>query len=205
MRRALDSVQRSFIMLRISDRYHTFKLVSIDPGLNNIGAAVFDISLEKDSFKITRILAETLQEDRVVDQVCYDIEKDEERHYKRIRMVSALMRLIRHHRPSVVVCESPFFNATRPSSYAVLVEVIMEIQMSVYQYDNAIRFSLFAPQLVKKSLGVAGQKGKEVVREAMAKNETLIEALDGDLDSLDEHSVDAIAVGYTFLTRFFKD
>jgi Holliday junction resolvasome RuvABC endonuclease subunit len=192
-------------MLVIDDKYKHFRLVSIDPGLNNIGVAVFDIELDKDGFKMRRISAQTLKEGNVVDDICYDSEIDEERSYKRARMVSALMKVIRTADPSMVICESPFFDRTKPSSFAVLVEVMMAIQDSVHMYNSRIRFSIFAPQLVKKTLGVAGIKGKEIVREAMEKQTALLNVLVEELASLDEHAIDAMAIGYTFLLKYFKE
>lgn len=189
-------------MFPYSENYHSFRLVSIDPGLNNIGIA--DFSIDTQPFAITRIHAETLKEQRVVDDVYYDEELAEERHYKRERMINALMKHIREANPSIVVCESPFFDRTKPSSFAVLVEVLLDIQQAIRRYDDRIRFCVFAPQLVKKTLDVAGIKGKEIVKEAMGKQTHLLNVLVDDFEGLDEHSIDAMAVGYTYITRNYQ-
>lgn len=186
-------------MFPVPDNYTQFKIIALDPGLNNIGVAIFDI--EAYPLKIVRIHALTLKEERVLDTVTLDDDYTPDRTMKRGRMVAGVMKFIRAHDPISVVSESPFFNRLMPSSFAVLTEVINDIFKEILEYNNNIRLSTVEPLLVKHTLGVAGKKGKDVVREAMNTRKDILDLLDVELDFLDEHAIDAIGVGVTYFTR----
>lgn len=186
-------------MLVIDPRYNTFTLLAIDPGLNNTGIAIFQIQVKP--FKILSIEAMTLKADRLIDDSELDDEDYMERLHKRYKMGNSLTRLLDIYNPSFVVSESPFFDRRKPGSFAVLTEVLTELYDRVVAFNPLIKFSMVEPLLVKKILGVAGQKGKEVVREAMEKMKELLQVLRNPLSELDEHGIDAIGVGYTWLLR----
>lgn len=176
-----------------------FCFIAIDPGLNNTGIAIFYVKVNP--FEILSITASTLRADRLLDDTGLDDEDFTERLHKRYKMGNALKRILEETNPCVVVSESPFFDRRKPGSFAVLTEVLTTLFDTVVNYNPLIRFSMVEPLLVKKVLGVAGQKGKEVVREAMSKETLLIQALSSPLEHLDEHAVDAIGVGYTYLLK----
>ena len=186
-------------MFPIPDSYKTIKLVALDPGLNNIGVAVFLIDAV--NLKILDISAKTLKEGSVLDQVCLDSDYATEQMLKRWRMVDAVMQIVRDEDPVIFVSESPFFNRKMPSSFAVLTEVINDIFTSILKHNNNIRIATVEPLLVKHTLGVAGQKGKDVVRCAMEKQEAILPVLKTPVSTLDEHAIDAVGVGYTFFKR----
>lgn len=176
-----------------------FCFIAIDPGLNNTGIAIFYVKVNP--FEILSITASTLRADRLLDDTGLDDEDFTERLHKRYKMGNALKRILEETNPCVVVSESPFFDRRKPGSFAVLTEVLTTLFDTVVNYNPLIRFSMVEPLLVKKVLGVAGQKGKEVVREAMSKETLVIQALSSPLEHLDEHAVDAVGVGYTYLLK----
>jgi Holliday junction resolvasome RuvABC endonuclease subunit len=175
---------------------NTLTLLAIDPGLNNTGVAVFKLKL--DPFEIISIDALTLQARRLIDTSGLDDEDYVERIHKRYSMTRALRKIILRENPSVVACESPFFDRRKPSSFAVLTEVLISYFDAAVEVNPAVRFSYVEPLLVKKILGVAGQKGKEVVRESMEKQDFVSKVIQR-LDDLDEHAIDAICVGITYI------
>lgn len=186
-------------MLKLSAAYSHFKLIAIDPGLNNIGIAIFEASLNP--FKIVRINAQTLQSHRVVENDGLDDECFPERAVKRYRMLNAYRSILERELPHRVVCESPFFDRRKPGSFAILTEIMVGLFDTLISFNPNIPFSTVEPLLVKHTLGVAGQKGKDVVREAMVKQKDLLSVLSQDINKLDEHAIDAIGVGYTYLLR----
>lgn len=186
-------------MFVVPEHYSTFKMVAIDPGLNNTGIAIFTFSVSP--FKIVKIEAFTLKADRLVDDSTLDDEDFMERLIKRYKMGSALQKVLENTSPSRVVSESPFFDRRKPGSFATLTEVLTELYDRIVAYNPLIQFSLHSPQSVKKTLGCAGIKGKEIVKESMAKVDEILSVLEGSLDSLDEHAIDAIAVGYSWFTE----
>jgi Holliday junction resolvasome RuvABC endonuclease subunit len=186
-------------MFPIDPKYHQCTLMAIDPGLNNLGIAIFTLNLTTTP-KIAKIQTLTIQSEKLIDDCGLDDEDWLERHRKRHNIASALKKLLAEHRPAAVVSESPFFNPTRPNSFAVLTEVMATILDTLIEHDPNVPFSTRSPQEVKKAVGVAGVKGKDVVKEAVRKLPVLTGVLVDDLDTLSDHAVDAIAVGYCHLT-----
>ena len=180
-------------------RFETLTILAIDPGLHNIGLSVFQVGLNPS--KILSISAETLKSTRVIDASGLDDDDFIERVHIRYSMRSAFRHYVESVNPSLVVSESPFFDRRKPGSFAILTEIMTGLFDTVTEVNPMIRFSVLAPQLVKMVLGVAGQKGKDVVREAMRQTEPIMSVLQQPLDHLDEHSVDSTAVGYAFLLR----
>lgn len=179
-------------------------MVTMDPGLNNIGLAVWEIENSRD-LTVLSVSTFTLKEQSVTDDYCYDPEFVEEQFLKRMRMTEAVMRFIRHDKPSVFISEMPFFNPLMPSSFAILTEVVSGIFTEIRKYDNTIQIVGFSPKAVKKTLGVAGIKGKEVVKEALRLKEEFMDNLTEDFDKLSEHAIDAGAIGLTYLTMKRED
>ena len=68
-------------MLTIDDHYNRFVLMAIDPGLNNMGVAVF--VLQRSPFAILSITAETLKAEKLPDESGFDDESQSERLRKR--------------------------------------------------------------------------------------------------------------------------
>lgn len=188
-------------MLTIDTHYNRFVLMAIDPGLNNMGVAVF--TLQRSPFVILSITAETLKAEKLPDESGFDDESQSERLRKRYNLGAALRNRLELHRPDAVVSESPFFDRRKPGSFQVLTEVMTTLLDTVISYNPNTPFDYVPPLVVKKELGVAGQKGKEVVREAMAKCQPILDALVENLDDLDEHAIDGTGVGYTWLMTHF--
>ncbi len=186
-------------MLKTDGRYATFNVLAIDPGLNNCGIAILTIQVSPP--RILSIFATTLKADRLIDDCSLDDEDYAEQTHKRHRMCEGLRTYLRAYDPCHVVSESPFFDRRKPGSFVVLAEVLVSLFDTVAEHNSLVRFSKVEPLVVKKILGVAGQKGKEVVREAMENVEVITDVLQDPLDTLDEHAIDAIGVGYAWFLR----
>lgn len=188
-----------YTMFPVSERYRQTTLLAIDPGLNNVGIAIFNLRLEP--FKIEAIKAWTLKSEKLVDDSGLDDDDFIERLHKRKNIASALDKILQHYQPCIVVSESPFFDRRKPGSFEVLSEVMTTIMDTLIDHDPNIRFTTIPPLVVKQVLGVAGQKGKEVVKDAMGKEQTILSVLEGDFEKLDDHAIDAIGVGHAYLVK----
>jgi len=173
-----------------------FTILAIDPGLHHIGLSVYKVQANPPS--ILSISAFTLHSHRVVDTSGLDDDDYIERVRIRHSMLRAFKGVVIDVMPDIAVSESPFFDRRKPGSFAILTEVMTGLFDTVVEVNPLIRFSTIAPQSVKQVLGVAGQKGKEVVIEAMAGFTEITDALDVDLNDLDEHGVDATGVGFAY-------
>jgi Holliday junction resolvasome RuvABC endonuclease subunit len=180
----------------------SFMIIGIDPGLNYCG-----ISLVKAGAATQDLLsidAFTIINDKVQDNTGLRAELCSEKVIKLHKLKGVISNLIGQVKPTLVVSESPFYNRLRPMAYGALLEVIGMIQTAVLEHNNNTVFSTVEPLLVKKTVGAGMQTGKLDVKEAIKTNNEIMSVLKQDIDHLDEHSIDAIAVAYTFLkTRSF--
>lgn len=179
------------------ETHRVFTALFLDPGLNNTGVSVYRI--DQYEGKVLSIEAGTLSAVRLIDDSGVDDEFHEERIIKRLQMGSALRVWLESYAPDIVVTESPFFDRKKPGSFQILSEVLTTLYDEVLRYNRMVRFQKLAPQAVKKSLGVAGIKGKEIVKEAVEKTALIMEHFPNGIDHLDEHGIDATAVGYAWL------
>ena len=186
------------IRLDIPNEYHIVNMVSIDPGLNTCGIALYRLDTIKK--EIVSIEAFTIYVDNLNDDTGLIEDITTERFIKIIKLCNAIKRIIKEVDAKVVVSEAPFYNRFMPMAYGALLEVVSNINRSVYEVNNSIIFDSYAPQLVKMSIGAAGIKGKDVIKDKIRES-ILHSKILGNYEMLDEHSIDAIAVGYTFLIK----
>lgn len=179
--------------------FETLTLMSVDPGLHNIGVCVYKVDLRTPKF--LSINAFTLKSARVLDTSCLDDDSFTEQVRIRYSMLNAFEEVLRKEMPDRVVSESPFFDSRKPGSFAILSIIVEGLFDRAVKVNPNTSFSLLAPQLVKSALGVAGIKGKEVVREAMEKTDSIMSVLETPIETLDEHGVDATAVGYAYFMK----
>jgi Holliday junction resolvasome RuvABC endonuclease subunit len=187
-------------MIEIPPTHQKLKLIAIDPGLNNVGVAIFVIDLV--TKEIESIQALTLRPDRLIDDCPLDEEIHEERLVKRHQIAKAWRSILDTEQPQRVASESPFFDRRKPSSFAILTEVMTTLLDTMLLHNRQLKLHLVPPLKVKQYLGVAGQKGKEPVREAMEKQEKVLKVLQPSIDLLSEHAIDAVGVGLTYLYQF---
>jgi Holliday junction resolvasome RuvABC endonuclease subunit len=90
-------------------------------------------------------------------------------------------------------------NLRRPQAYGALTEVVSMIRSTVIDHDWFVPFSLVDPPTVKMAVGAKGNADKDGVMAAMKLIPEITALI--DCSTLDEHSVDAIAVGYCALVR----
>lgn len=189
----------------IPETYREFKLVSQDPGLNNIGLSVYELELlDENKARIKRIHAETVTTKNVKEITSLDDDLHEEFLRKKDNMTSAVASFVKDEDPCVFVTETAFFDRLHPSSYAVLSMVISEVFDKILKHNPNITLGKLAPKAVKKLFNIAGQKGKDPVKEAVSLVKVIMDKLDVDFWQLDEHSIDAIAIGYAYIVDQLK-
>ncbi|MBW6072792.1 hypothetical protein KZ856_38130, partial [Pseudomonas aeruginosa] len=90
------------------------------------------------------------------------------------------------------------------TSFAALVECVAVIRSALFEYDPFIPLYMVDPTTVKTNVGMKKIKGtdKEDVRRALVSRPDVVWG-DVDHNQLDEHSIDAVAIGYYFLTQLF--
>lgn len=180
--------------LYIPERWKTINLLAIDPGKHYIGISILE--LDARTGYCERIDIETIDVDRTFRDFDYDNEYLSNSDLCLTKIRRQIRSVLRRYDISYLGYESPFYNPRMPDAYGSLCEVVALIRHTVIDHDPYIRISCLSPQSVKKGMGAAGVKGKEIMLEKLKQNEELMTALVEPVDELTEHCVDSIAVGY---------
>lgn len=176
-----------------------FTVLSIDPGLYNCGTAILNTNRVNEK-KI--IFVETIYTQKLLHLV-RDVEyKYGTKTAREILIINQLCKLVDFYDINLIVSESAFINPSRPAAYGALVEVITAIKLRVAIIKN-IPFISIAPSIIKNTMGVAGgSKDKLLMKYALKQFEIegkVINEKKINLDLLDEHSIDAVCIGLSYL------
>ena len=177
-----------------------YTMIAIDPGSNITGVSRFDLDVRNKkilSIRTWRIDVNKLKNDTGLPEEMFS-----ERMIRYYKLRNEFIRILHRENPHYVAYEGPFMNKLQPSAYGPLVSVMTILQDALVQYCPGNPFYITQPQQVKKAVGVAGKKGKGVIKEAIEKIPELMEALKAGqtkLDELDDNAIDSIAVGYSAL------
>jgi Holliday junction resolvasome RuvABC endonuclease subunit len=184
-------------LFTIPDRYHIYKYIAIDPGINTCGFAIYTIDSENGD--IMEIEAFTVHSSRLHNTTGYFEPYYSDRFIKLSKLKLYLVDLVRVISPVVVVCEAPFYNPSRPGAYGSLVELVGSFQQAVCEFNSNIFFTSLPPMSVKKEVNAStNNQDKQDVKAGVSKIQSITSALVNTLDELDDHAIDAIAVGYAY-------
>lgn len=185
--------------LQVPEHFKTFRVMGFDPGLVNAGVSIIDVDYR--TRKLVSVTAFTLIPSKLpVYQDLYPGE--EESPINRIyRLTSAFRYLLDFYQPCTVTSEDAFYHPQMPNAYGSLKDVIMAIRNETRMYNYNVPFVLIEPRAVKKVVGagIDGVDNKQLMREAIRRKIEIMSVLQVDLNSLDQHAVDAIAVAYAVL------
>lgn len=177
-------------------------LLGIDPGSSTLGVAILEIN--SITFSIVATTAYTIEATKLELFNTLDLRLPERE--RRLRAISKAISLcLEDYKPLTLAIESPFFNSRKPSAYDVLIETIYVLKQTARAYDLNLPIIEVDPPTAKKAIGVRRLKAKERRRLKLTTKDLVREALlpltalklTSDIDSLDEHSLDAIAVAYS--------
>lgn len=185
--------------LHVPEHFKVFRVMGFDPGLTNAGVSVIDVDYK--TRKLLSVTALTLVPHKLNQhQDIYPGDPDSA--INRIyRLRSALRCLLEYYNPCAFASEDAFYHPLMPNAYGVLKDVIMAIRAEVYSYNYNVPFILIEPRAVKRLVGagIDGTDKKELMREAIRRKIDIMSVLHVDLNILDQHAVDAIAVAYSML------
>lgn len=174
------------------------RLLSIDPGFN-FGVAVIEVDFESNTCHVLH--AHTFDILKIAKSVHSELINT---HGERIAKLKAIETIVSGMMiawdVSGVVSESPYLGRFA-NSFQSLVECLCYIQNGIFVNTSEFPLALLDPTTVKRSVGAPKSKDKDAVKQAVRKLNWVTYAVPGLLDDLDEHGVDAIAVG---LARFIQ-
>lgn len=180
-----------------SNSEQVVNILSIDPGSQTLGLAV--LSFDPITLEMKRTQAQTFKGDRLPGMS----DHVENSHGAMIARLQAhrthLYGVMCHYRPHFIASESPFYSSRMPSAYGVLMNTLdLAIRSAMSEYSPYMKLNLIDPPSVKKAVGAKGNDGKDAVRVALLRICEKLCISPEDIKTLDEHSIDAIAVGYSF-------
>lgn len=187
--------------------FNRYRFMAVDPGSNKAGVSIFDIDFKQR--KIISIQTWTVDMEKLKNDTPLLPEIHPQKMIKLYRLRNEFSRILKEFKPDFVAYEGPFINTRNPNAFGPLIQVLTMIFDAVVTENPGVHFHIMQPQSVKKSLGVAGKKGKEVILEAIMKVEELTDGLkngETEIESLDDNALDSVAVGWCALkTHIFKE
>lgn len=167
-------------------------ILCIDPGTDTLGVGVLGLDLSDMSLHVHE--AWTVHASSRVDPLSIDCFHGN-RQARLKALGQTLGAVLERVRPHAVISEAPFLGRF-PQSFEALVQCVNMIRQTVYNYDPALFLQTIDPPSAKKAVGavVSGPDKKESVRQAILR--LPLYCYPGvNLEYLDEHTIDALAVG----------
>lgn len=179
-----------------------YRILAIDPGTNTLGTAIIEVDLRNLAARVT--YADTHRGDMMAREYEEAMYVHGERTAKLMAHENNLHAMMRHWGVHRVVSESPYMGRFA-AAFASGVECLFMIRNAIQRYSPHIALETVDPATVKKTVGVSGKSGdKELMAKALWNLRDPSFVFNVDLNFLDEHAVDACAVGY-WLTRQIRE
>lgn len=197
-------------MLTLPTYGNHLRLLSIDPGTDTLGTCVFDVDLA--AWKVTILDAFTYRASRAV---IHDHQYQEsmlthgDRHARLEFHKNNVGSILRHFDVHRVASESAFMGM-RAQAFEALVECVSAIRHAVWEYNPSMQMEMISPTAAKKAVQAKPPRKKPEVEAAVLdiiRNPRVFPiTYQGRfaLESLDEHTMDAIAVGYHDLLTLYQ-
>ena len=178
----------------------TFTIVSIDPGSTFLGVGI--IKVDAASMEIESSTAFTLNGAKLSSEDDWIMETHGDRVARILSLEIELLRIFRSVRPNFICSESPFINTKFPASGLALTEVMWGIRSAVMKYDQWVILETLPPSNVKQAIGCKGNAVKDDMLAKIVSMKNKFKYIGKmPIEKLDEHSVDALAVGYYKYTQ----
>jgi Holliday junction resolvasome RuvABC endonuclease subunit len=169
-------------------------IAGIDPGSETLGFGALKVNV------VTLEIIESTAFTYVGSKLANDDGWFGDRHGARAGRIAAhednLVEMFRYYQPNLVASESPFYSQFRPQAYGALTETVDAIRNALWRYDCWLNLFMIDPPTVKKAVGASSHAKKDEVKEKLMALPDLNYNGPTAIESLDEHSVDALAVAY---------
>lgn len=172
-----------------------FVLIGIDPGSQKFGISKFIVDI--DTLQIKHCKAWTIHSEKLSQNSEWTMFIHSDRVSRLNAIEEYMYELFITVKPLVIVSEAPFINHRFPQAGIVLTEVMSKIRKAIERYDVWKPLYVVPPSSVKNAIKASGNADKNKMLECICKLTDLNYLSDEPLKSLDEHSVDSLAVGYS--------
>ena len=178
----------------------TYRVLTFDPGAN-LGITVSEGDMGLTYLK--PIHTETVDLNKWMKILHPEIEELYGARFARIYTLRDVVQNVMHRlQPDFMAHENAFMMIRRVTAGITLAEYVLIMRMCAYEYDPAMPIFGFAPFEIKSAVKIKGKLSgnKTLVSDALKKLPDL-DLSEIDFESLDEHSVDSIAIGYCFMSK----
>ncbi len=182
--------------LIVPEHLEKFNIMTVDPGLNNIGVAIYSINFMTNS--VVGIEAFTFHPERLPYAGPYDDEQHGIRPAKLYNLRKCIAHTLETYKPVAMAYETPFFNRRRPTAFQALVESIGAIRGAIEDFNPFMDIVQLPPLVIKQFIGATSSKDKNFMLEAVQRHPEITEKLLYPLALLDEHAIDAVSIGYAY-------
>lgn len=176
------------------------RILSIDPGSNRMGVTIADYYSFDNRLEL--LMVKTVFVD-VTSELLHPSLKDfqSDRSLKLLTIRKVISNYLVNWSPDFIVSESPYMSK-QVQAFAALTECITQIRVAAFDYLVTMEVNLIDPATVKKSVGVSGKDGdKQNMLTAVSSLPNVINKSEVEFKDMDEHSIDSIAVGYSFVNK----
>lgn len=181
-------------MIRIPETGYIYRILAIDNGTNTLGAVIADIDLR--TGHMTVVFAETCNASLTAHRWnnVAELHGDRFARYRVLRLF--LLDVMDQYDPDAVIVEGPFMHL-HAEAFGKLRESLYLIRETAYEHYEQLTVSIVAPMSAKKAVKASSYtQGKNPVRDAVL-NLKDVSYVNGVIpEMLDEHCIDAVAVGY---------
>lgn len=182
-------------MLVIPKSKEPFRIAGFDPGAN-LGLAYLENALDGSNPIVKRVVTEKLNPAGFGYKEIAKIHGD--RTVRLMIMYDLVTQFLRTVKPHAVIVEGNYLGRFA-NAFGSLVECVAVIRSAVYAYDPFMILHIVDPTTVKTNIGMKRIRGtdKDDVRRALKALKTL-DWGDINIDNLDEHSIDSVAITYYY-------
>lgn len=179
-----------------------YTIIGIDPGTTFLGVGIIKVNL--DTAKILSSDAFTLNGSKLINNDNWISKTYGDRTSRILALECELLKIFNYFKPTYICSESPFIMTKFPAAGIALTEVMCSIKRSVMSYSSWHRLFTIDPSSVKNAIGAKGNADKDVMRNKLVNLSELNYNGQVQLLSLDEHSIDALAVAYGLYVKIIK-
>ena len=170
-------------------------ILSVDPGATHTGFAV----MRANEVPVLDWV-ETVHSEECLRDNKFMVELGGNSLTKRLIVYKKFKELLIAHRPLVVVCESTYLDPRKVTAFSSLTKLLEGLTLTLLDVYPDMVVEFIPANIVKNSVGAKGGSDKTYVKAGL-KNQSL-DWNGFDIEMLDEHSIDAIAVGVCKCKQF---
>ena len=160
-------------------------IMSVDPGTVNCGIVFWELD---DKLNIVNIYTYNIKLSDNLDVFMRILELE-----------NIVKNMIVKYQPIWLAIEAGFINRFRPQAYGPISNTIFVIKKQVFEFNQLPTFTEIPPKKVKQLIGATGSGDKDAVKKAVSKIKEITDKI--NLDTVTEHQIDALAIGYVFINE----